>query len=438
MVSTNGDTHLGGDNIDQRVTEYLISEFKKDQGFDVSKDKMVLQRLKEASEKAKIELSSVLETEINLPFLTADASGPKHMNIKLTRAKFESLCEDLLLRSLDPVKKALADAKKKPSEIDEVVLVGGSTRIPRVYEEVKKFFGKEPHKGVNPDEVVALGAAVQAGVLSGEVRDVLLLDVTPLTLGIETLGGVLTKLIERNTTIPTKKSQVFSTAADSQTSVEIHVLQGEREMAKDNRTLGRFILDGLPPAPRGVPQVEVAFDIDANGILNVSAKDMATSKKQHITITASSGLSKEDIDKSIKEAQAHETEDKKHREEIEVRNTTDTLVYATEKVIKENREKLAVKVVNEVESALEECKKALKDNDTAKQPSTERVDEIKKASEKLVKASHKMSEEMYKAAQKEAPKEGGDGGKEPGAPGSEEEKKKEEGSIDAEFEEAKE
>ncbi len=423
VVSTNGDTHLGGDNIDQKIMEHLISEFKKDQGIDVSKDKMVLQRLREAAEKAKIELSSVLETEINLPFLTADASGPKHMALKLTRAKFEALCEDFFLRSLEPVKKALADAKLSPSDIDEVVLVGGSTRIPRVQDEVKKFFGKEPHKGVNPDEVVALGAAVQAGVLSGEVKDMLLLDVTPLTLGIETLGGVLTKLIERNTTIPTKKSQVFSTAADSQTSVEIHVLQGERDMAKDNRTLGRFVLDGLPSAPRGIPQVEVSFDIDANGILNVSAKDLATSKKQHITITASSGLAKEEIDKLVKDAQSHESEDKKRREEIEAKNTADALIYSTEKVLNENREKISVKALNDVEKALEDAKKAVKDNDT---------DAIKKTTEALVKASHKMSEEMYKAAQKEEKK--GDGEDKGEGAG----KKKEEDAVDAEFEEAKE
>ncbi len=420
VVSTNGDTHLGGDNIDQRIIDYLIAEFKKDQGIDISKDKMVLQRLKEASEKAKIELSGVLETDINLPFLTADASGPKHMNIKLTRAKLEALCEDLLLKSLEPVKKALADAKLKPSDIDEVVLVGGSTRIPRVQEEVKKFFGKEPHKGVNPDEVVALGAAVQAGVLSGEVRDMLLLDVTPLTLGIETLGGILTKLIERNTTIPTKKSQIFSTAADSQTSVEIHVLQGEREMAKDNRTLGRFILDGIPSAPRGIPQIEVSFDIDANGILNVAAKDMATAKKQHITITASSGLAKEEIDKLVKDAQTHESEDKKRREEIEIRNSADALVYSTEKTLKENKDKLPVKMLNEIEDSLSECKKALQEND---------IDKIKKASENLMKASHKMAEQMYKEAPKEEKKEGGP---------EEKKEKKEEEAIDAEFEEAKE
>ncbi len=426
VIATNGDTHLGGDNIDQKIIDYLISEFKKDQGIDLSKDKMVLQRLKEAGEKAKIELSSVLETEINLPFLTADQSGPKHMNIKLTRAKLEALCEDLFKKTMDPVKKALADAKLQPSDIDEVVLVGGSTRIPKVQEEVKKFFGREPHKGVNPDEVVALGAAVQAGVLAGDVKDMLLLDVTPLTVGIETLGGVMTKLIERNTTIPTKKSQVFSTAADSQTSVEIHILQGEREMSKDNKTLGRFTLDGIPSAPRGVPQVEVSFDIDANGILNVAAKDMATQKQQHITITASSGLSKEEIDNMVKEAQAHESEDKKNREEIETRNSSDALVYSTEKTVKENREKLPVKLVNELEENLEKCKKALKDNDMA---------QIKQTSEDLLKASHKMAEEMYKSAQADAsktPPPGGEG-QDPATPG-----KKEEEAVDAEFEEAKE
>ncbi|MDO8461763.1 MAG: molecular chaperone DnaK, partial [Deltaproteobacteria bacterium] len=397
VISTNGDTHLGGDNIDQKLIEYLISEFKKDQGIDLSKDKMVLQRLKEAAEKAKIELSGVLETEVNLPFLTADAGGPKHMNIKLSRAKLEALCEDLILRTIEPCKKAMADAKKKASDIHEVVLVGGSTRIPRVQEEVKKFFGREPHKGVNPDEVVALGAAVQAGVLSGEVKDLLLLDVTPLTLGIETLGGVSTALIERNTTIPTKKSQNFSTAADNQTSVEIHVLQGERPMAKDNRTLGRFVLDGIPSAPRGLPQVEVAFDLDANGILSVSAKDMATGKNQHITITASSGLSKEEIDKLVKEAASHESEDKKRREEIETRNQADALVYGAEKTVRENKDKLDSALVKEVEDAIAETKKAIEKGEN---------EEIKKSTESLTQVSHKMAEILYKAAaaSKEAPK----------------------------------
>src|SRR5881296_1624141 len=363
VKATNGDTHLGGDNIDQRIIDWIIEEFKKDQGIDLSKDKMALQRLKEGAEKAKMELSTVQETEITLPFITADATGPKHLNLKLTRAKFESLVDDILQRSIGPCKQALADAGVKPSDIDEVVLVGGSTRIPKVQQIVRDLFGKEPHKGVNPDEVVAVGAAVQAGVLGGEVKDVLLLDVTPLSLGIETLGGVFTKLIDRNTTIPTRKSEIFSTAADNQTSVEIHVLQGERPMARDNRTLGKFHLVGIPPAPRGIPQIEVTFDIDANGIVNVSAKDLGTGKEQKITITSSSGLSKDDINKMVREAESHADEDKRKREEIEARNRADSLVYSTEKVLREHRSKLSEADAKSVEAAIADCKKALEGGD---------------------------------------------------------------------------
>ena len=388
VKATNGDTHLGGDNIDQRIIDWIIDEFRKDQGIDLSKDKMALQRLREAAEKAKMELSTVQETEITLPFITADATGPKHLSLKLTRAKFESLVDDILQRSIGPCKQALSDAQVKPSDIDEVVLVGGSTRIPKVQQIVRDLFGKEPHKGVNPDEVVAVGAAVQAGVLGGEVKDVLLLDVTPLSLGIETLGGVFTKLIERNTTIPTRKSEIFSTAADNQTSVEIHVLQGERPMARDNRTLGKFHLVGIPPAPRGIPQVEVTFDIDANGIVNVSAKDLGTGKEQKITITSTSGLSKDDITKMVKEAESHEDEDKRKREEIEARNRADSLVYQTEKMLKENREKLSDSDAKSVEGAIGECKKALEGSD---------INAINRAADTLTQASHKVAEAMYKS-----------------------------------------
>ena len=406
VKSTNGDTHLGGDNIDQRIINYLFSEFKKDQGIDVSKDKLVIQRLKEAAEKAKIELSSVLETEISLPFLTADASGPKHMNIKMSRAKLESLTEDLFIKTLEPCRKALADAGKSPSEIDEVILVGGSTRIPRVQEEVKKFFSREPHRGVNPDEVVALGAAIQAGVLAGDVKDILLLDVTPLSLGIETLGGVMTKLIERNTTIPVRKSEVFSTAADSQTSVDVHVLQGEREMSRDNRTLGNFKLEGIPPAPRGVPQIEVTFDIDANGIVNVSAQDKATGKEQKITITASSGLSDGDIDKLVKEGKEHEEDDKKKREEVEVRNNADAMIYQTEKMLEEHKEKLTEEITKPIEEAVAETKKSLEGGNT---------ETIKAAIENMAKVSQKMGEVLYQAASANADPGAGQPGADPGA-----------------------
>ncbi|HEY4188413.1 MAG TPA: molecular chaperone DnaK [Polyangia bacterium] len=393
VVSTNGDTHLGGDDIDQRIMDWLIAEFKKDQGIDVSKDKMVIQRLREAAEKAKIELSSVMETEINLPFLTADASGPKHMQIKLSRAKLESLMGDLVQKTIEPTKKALADSGKKASEIAEVVLVGGSTRIPMVQKVVKEFFGKEPHKGVNPDEVVALGAAVQAGVLSGEVKDMLLLDVTPLSLGIETLGGVMTVLIPRNTTIPTKKSESFSTAADNQSSVEVKVFQGERPMAADNRILGKFGLDGLPPAPRGVPQIEVTFDIDANGIVNVSAKDKATNKAQHITITASSGMSEADIQRMVKEAQDHEAEDKKRREAIDAKNQLESLVLGVGKHFDENKDKIPESERGDLEAALKEAREVLEANKEPKDG-----DVFKSSHERLQKVSHKMAEALYQAA----------------------------------------
>ncbi|MEQ1572932.1 MAG: molecular chaperone DnaK [Vicinamibacterales bacterium] len=387
VKATNGDTHLGGDNLDQRIIEWIIAEFKKSDGIDLSKDRMALQRLKEAAEKAKMELSTVMETDINLPFITADQSGPKHLQMKLTRAKFEQLVEDLLQRTVGPTKRALADAGLDPSKIDEVVLVGGSTRIPRVQQIVKDLFGKEPHKGVNPDEVVAVGAAIQAGVLAGEVKDLLLLDVTPLSLGIETLGGVMTALIPRNTTIPTRKGETFSTAADSQTSVEVHVLQGERPLARDNRTLGRFQLVGLPPAPRGVPQIEVTFDIDANGMVNVSAKDLGTGKEQKITITASSGLSKDEVERMMREAEAHAEDDRSRKEEIEARNRADQVLYAGEKMLQDMGAKLAAPDKAAMEAAIEALKAAMAANDKAG---------MTQAMEQLTQVQHKAAEALYK------------------------------------------
>ncbi|HTV05190.1 MAG TPA: molecular chaperone DnaK [Acidobacteriaceae bacterium] len=422
VKSTNGDTHLGGDNIDQRIVDWLIEEFKKDEGLDLTSkgNEMALQRLKDAAERAKIELSTAMETEINLPFITADASGPKHLVKKLTRAKLEALVEDIIQRSVEPCKKAMADAGVDASKIDEVVLVGGQTRMPRIQQVVKDLFGKEPHKGVNPDEVVAIGAAVQAGVLAGEVKDLLLLDVTPLTLSIETLGGVATPMIPRNTTIPTKKTETFSTAADSQTEVEVHVLQGERPMAGQNRTLAKFKLGGIPPAPRGVPQIEVTFDIDANGILNVTAKDNATGKDQKVTITSSSGLSKEEVERMAKEAEAHSAEDKTKREEIEARNGLDSMVYNIEKMLKESGDKVSGSEKSDVETTLADAKKALESQAGAA--------ELNAAREKLTAASHKLAEAMYKA-NTAAGAAAGDGA----SAGTTEEAKKDEGVIDAEY-----
>ena len=423
VKSTNGDTHLGGDNIDQRIVDWLVSEFKKDQGIDLSKDRMALQRLKESAEKAKIELSSTTETEISLPFITADATGPKHLSYRLSRGKFEQMVEDILNRSIEPCKKAMVDAKLSPDKINEALLVGGSTRIPRVQDIVKIVFQKEPNRSVNPDEAVAVGAAIQAGILGGEasVKDLVLLDVTPLSLGIETLGGIMTRLIERNTTIPTRKGETFTTAADNQTSVEVHVLQGEREMARDNRTLGKFHLMGMPPAPRGVPQIEVAFDIDSNGILHVTAKDMGTGKEQKIVITASSGLNKEEVEKMVKDAQAHAEEDKKRKEEVEVRNQADSLVYSTEKLLTENRAKLPEEDAKNLETAIEEAKKAIETNDAVK---------IKDSMDRLTKASHKLAEVLYQQQPKAEPHVHTEEPKE-------EKKAQEDEVIDAEFKEEK-
>jgi len=428
--ATNGDTHLGGDDFDKRVIDWLADEFKKQEGIDLRKDPMALQRLKEAGEKAKIELSTVLQTDVNLPFITADANGPKHLNMTLTRSKYEQLVDDLFQRTLPPVKQCLADAGLDPKQIDEVILVGGATRTPKVQQLVREFFGKEPHKGVDPDEVVAVGAAIQGGVLAGDVKDVLLLDVTPLSLGIETLGGVMTKLIERNTTIPTRKGETFSTASDSQPQVEIHVLQGERQMAVDNKTLGRFILDGIPPAPRGVPQIEVTFDIDANGILHVSARDKATGKEQKIRIEASSGLSEQEIQKMVRDAESHADEDQKRREEIEIRNHADSLAYQTEKNLRELGDKVGSEEKAKVESGLERVKEALKGGQT---------DAIKSAAEELSRVWNEVSTRLYQQASQQSGGPGGPGGAaggegEAAAAGGKKKKDGGDGPVDADYE----